>query len=155
MLGRPQYDKYVLILVGIDRLPVAFREFFATATYKQAAQFFHYLTPEQTGAQDVVLAAVEYGSPSLRRMALSSLQRFPSPVVITTLIETVKRNNYRDEPDVEEVEGALSALVEIDVPRAHDFLEEVAQRRQWLKHVHRKEIRKVLSKLLEKKRDFA
>ena len=88
-------------------------------------------------------------------MALSSLQHFPSPVVITTLIETVKRNNYRDDPDVEEVEGALSALIEIDVPRVHDFLEEVSQERQWLKHVHRKETRKVLSKLLEKKRDLA
>ena len=144
----------VVEMVGPSRLPGAFRDFFKNATYKQANEFVSFLDPQAAGMEEVLLAAVEFGSDVMRRTALGQLYNFPSPMVITTLMETVKRNNYQETTDLDEDKGAVSALPKIDEVRPRDFLKEVKSRRRLFRYQYRKKIREVLSVLREKEGDL-
>ncbi|MCZ6793158.1 MAG: hypothetical protein O7J95_06045 [Planctomycetota bacterium] len=138
--------------VGLDRLPNAFRDFFRSATSRQAEEFVSRIDGEASGAEEVILSAVECGSLAMRNAAVGILHRFSSPVMITTLVEIVKRNNYRDSPDLAEVRGALKSLLEISAPRSREFLDQVINQRTWLRHVYRKDIRGALLQMREKTR---
>ncbi|MBN1441458.1 MAG: hypothetical protein JXA90_02065 [Planctomycetes bacterium] len=134
-------------LLGARRLAGSLREFLSDAPIEETSRFLEGVRPDWPGAEEILLAALEHGSPELRRYTLGTLHRVPSPVVITTLIETVKLNNYRDKLDAGEAEAAISSLLEIDTPRTREFLEEIRSGRDWLRRPYSKEIRQVLARL--------
>ncbi|MEM7234295.1 MAG: hypothetical protein AAF517_19105, partial [Planctomycetota bacterium] len=145
----PRVFEKVVGRLGSTRISSSFKEYFRRATTKQALSFIDKLDPKISGTELVVLCAIEHGSTEIKKSALASLHRFANPTVVTTLIEIVKRNNYQARPNLDEVEGALRALVKIGAPDSQNFLREVSQKKEWLRHTYTREIRSVLEQITE------
>jgi hypothetical protein len=149
-LLRPMVFKKLLESLKREQVLRAFKLFFARAPDPQATRILTEFPAGIEGGADVFFAALEKGSPSIRNVAITNSFRCPTPSVIATLVEIVKENNYKREPDMEELEAALKSLQGIKDPLAGNFLVEVLRGRRGLRRTYRKEIRRALESLRSK-----
>lgn len=140
----------VEILRGLEpgQIRTAFRDFFSSAQPDTVEGVLWRLPANVPGVEEIILTAVDHGSPPVRVVALRYLGRYSTPRAFKALSEAVKVNNLRARPLLPEVRSALSALVEIDAPEAREFLAEVSQRRQWLVPVYKRAIRRALQEVI-------
>lgn len=99
----------------------------------------------------MLFTAMDHGPPAVRRCALRELWKFPNPVVITTLTELLRDNNFKASPSQPDIEAAVHALHAMGDPRAQEFLTSVLVDRRWLQPVYRKEIREAVKSARESK----
>ncbi len=135
-----------------EALHAAFAAFFASAGQEKSEALLAALPARFEKGEDVILAAVDRGSPPVRLAALRRMADFPSTRVVSTLVEIVNRNNFKDRFLLDEVGEALEALARMDHPRAREFVVEVQERKTWLGHAYLKEIRKLLGTILAGRR---
>jgi hypothetical protein len=94
--------------------------------------------------EPIILAAIEHGPPSVRKLGLLQLPRFRMASGVKLLMDIIVENNQRESPRMSDVEAALEALADMKDPRAAAFLGEIAHERRWFRHVWRREIRDAL-----------
>lgn len=153
-LLKPAVLKKLIKRIKYDAFIRAFRVFFAGASEAEAFRVIANFPSGLPGGEGVLFAAVDAASTSPKRAAIAKFGDYPTPTVISTLSEILKKNNYLPAPDMEEVKAALKALFAMDDDKATAVLEEVQRGRGTILHVYRKEIRKALAgfRLLEKER---
>ncbi|HVR74447.1 MAG TPA: hypothetical protein VMT52_08955 [Planctomycetota bacterium] len=153
-LLKPAVLKKLIKRLKYDAFIRAFRVFFAGASEAEAIRVIASFPSGLRGGEGVLFAAVDAAPASPKRAAIAKFGDYPTPTVISTLSEILKKNNYLPAPDMEEVKAALKALFAMDDDRATALLEEVQRGRGTILHVYRKEIRKALAgfRLLEKER---
>ena len=134
----------ILSDLAAEDLRAAFRGFFAPASHEKTVLFLDRLPRGVTGLENVLFTAMDHGSPSTRKRAMTQLGQYPTSQVIRTLIEVVKLNNYREKPYLPEVGAALTALLDIPIHEAQRFLHEIPHKRRWFFRVYRRPIRRLL-----------
>ena len=125
-----------------------FKEVFTHAPPECSMRILQLITPDLPGVDYVLITAIQHGPVEVHDFALDFLDRSCIPVVTGALIQTVRLNNYQDNPSMKELEAALDALSKLDEPKAIEFLEDVETcRRGWLRFEYRREVRDTLKKV--------
>jgi hypothetical protein len=135
---------------GIHR---AYKKYFSSVGPSQAEAVLRQVPSGLPAAEQVVFAAMDCGASAVRNLAIVQLPRFPGRIAIETLKEIVRLNNYLPQPRIEEVRAALEALAGMKHPAARSFFNRVVNRRKWVRHEFRKEIRREVAELLKEAAD--
>jgi hypothetical protein len=115
-------------------------------------RFLARLPPRTRDCERILFTAMDYGPRRTRLAAIENLWKCPSDVTVATLKGLLKRNNSRDRLDLDEVAATLRALVEIEEQGVTSFLDEVLTRRSMFYYAYLKDIRRMLSQILERKK---
>ncbi len=146
----PDVLRRVLRRISSEGATEAFRTYFTSMPPQQAEWLIERLPERVPGAEVILFAAIDYGSPKTRWKAIEKLGRYPSSVTIGTLQAMLKRNNTRERFQAKEVEAVVSALARIDDASVRRFFDDVLTRKNVFSHVYLREIRKVVAAAVEK-----
>lgn len=143
----------ILARLSPNQIRDAFKAFFSRASEAAAERLMRRFPGDVTGAEHVLYAAMDYGSPPTRNRAIENLSKYPSSMTISTLKGIINHNNSRVVLSMGEVKAALGALVRMrgEEEEVESFLKEVLRKRRLLRHVYHREIRKTLKVLLSEK----
>jgi hypothetical protein len=137
--------------IGAQRFGGALSVAFRRGSPEAVVSLLRRLPAGKEGSASALLAAYSIGAPGIRSVALGRLHEFPLDHVIAFLIEVVREGNFRPEPNLAELEGALYSLARVGRPMAEEFLRDIPRARSGLGKVYRREIRSIVQRIAKER----